>query len=207
MSLSYPAIPKSLSIFALIGFVVCQKESFKNKSFLFLCIALLFSGLGDIFLTFNSQTDFLKGLCLFLCAHVFFILTFMGYIQKPLNLNHLQKVQKIIFFVPILCGGGFLLILVLGDYLPPILKFPTFLYIFTINILILTAIFSRPFPSFIFLGTICFGLSDILLGISQFVFSSQSHQYFVWGFYYAAQCLIVFGLKFRRSLPIRRLPV
>jgi len=186
LSFNYSSISKSFSIFILIFFVALQSLRPVNKNLII--YALLFSSVGDFFLTWNNQQGLSYGILCFSSAHIFFCLTFLRYIQKPYSLD---TYQKLTFTCIIIIAAA--VTAILGLYISTSLKFLVYFYILVISAMILSATAISPFPSLIFLGALLFGSSDILLGISLFMNSYFGEQYWIWISYYFAQIFIIIG--------------
>ncbi len=186
-SKDYCAISKSLSVFLLAAVVAFY--SFKIKNRFFIICALVLSGFGDIFLALGVEKHFLYGVLCFLGAHVFYIMTFLGYLQKPLFKSIQQKAMCIAAVL-----FGITMLFILKAHIPSTLAIPVYAYIVTLSFMFILSIGLTPFPSVVFWGAVLFCVSDSLLGINEFLLSYVGHNYLIWITYYAAQVLIVFGL-------------
>lgn len=190
---------KPLLLLWLMLFFITSTKTVKISWKKWLVFALFFSWLGDIILMFaDFQTIFfILGLLSFLTAHIFYAITF-HYTTKNSPEKSILRKNPLLIFPFLLIAFGFYWIVKdsLGD-----LQIPVIIYVIVIMTMLLFAlnryqkVQKRSFI-WVFLGGICFMISDFILGINKFVFESKLYLAGVWIMttYILAQWLIVEGV-------------
>lgn len=180
---------KGISIL-LIG--IFSIVSLKGWTRIFIGSSFLFSAAGDVFLTFSQEKYFLLGLTHFLIAHIFYILTFITLIKRPLFLNSSQK--KILIFIPLLSITMFL---ILRPYLDSF-KLPVVIYGLFLASMAMTAALVKKSNKLILIGVFLFILSDSMIAVGKFIQPFWGENQLVWITYYAAQLCIPIGIYKRK---------
>ncbi len=175
------AIVKTLSIgiLAVLAFYVGGPWA--------LILALSFSALGDAFLAYKGDKNFLGGLASFLVAHIFYVILFVT-----------QPTQTLIFQTPRLAAIIAMLAfcgLMLFKLLPAVgsLKLPVLAYMLVITIMGVVAMgLDKPMA---ILGAIMFIASDAVLATEKFLMSKDHplrtlSSIAIWTLYYIGQLLI-----------------
>lgn len=161
-----------------------------------LCLALIFSSLGDIFLALRNGNYFVFGLLAFLIAHLFFIALWLGHWARPLHPNHSQKILV----------AGLLLFLVgmLWWMLPiPGLSLPVAIYMCVLTAMVLAAALAAFKSHWVVTGAILFLISDSIIALSTFkhVVGGRLAGFLIWSTYYLAQYFIALGFMAERREP------
>jgi uncharacterized membrane protein YhhN len=146
---------------------------------------------GDVCLALKGNTAFRAGLVAFLLGHIMYVIAFVG-LTRPsdwLSLGHL-------FVVAISFGVFWWLRPHLGSMLVPVC-----LYIVVISVMIAAAwvAFLNPEPApkgawALFLGAVCFYISDIFVARDKFVKSQYLNRLLGLPLYYGGQFLIAFSV-------------
>ncbi|WP_353777696.1 lysoplasmalogenase family protein [Winogradskyella sp. 3972H.M.0a.05] len=184
-------IAKPAIVISLITYVVF-KGTIENATIKRLTIsALVLSVIGDILLMFvdNSPHFFTAGLAAFLLAHVVYIITF---------LKHRNTKRSIIAFAAILLVYAALLFYLIKDNLGAML-IPVILYMLVILSMAVSAYKRKGNVStlsynLVFIGALCFMLSDSLLALNKFYNPLPLSNISIMLTYASAQYLIVFGI-------------
>ena len=157
---------------------------------LLLCLALVFSWLGDVVLMFQSnQLYFMAGIGLFLVAQITYIVVFRKTVYQPIRYDILKLTPFIAY------GAGlFYYLLPAGDFSLPIV-----IYGLVILTMVVTAFSRRNLTSFesfqhVFIGSVLFVLSDSILAINAFKNPLPYAGVFIMLTYTAAQLFIVKGV-------------
>lgn len=188
-----PLLVSSLLVYYLF------KTNFK-PNYITLCLALLFSVLGDTFLMFDaiSETYFILGLVAFLIAHIMYCFLFLKNRNKKLNI-----LKPLILF----SVYGSLIFLVLKDYLANMLV-PVVIYMLVILTMGLLAYLRKGSVNkisftLVFYGALFFMLSDTILAINKFYYNIPLSSIFILSTYSIAQYLITFGIiKEKKIIPV-----
>ena len=148
-----------------------------------LALGLLISSCGDVLLGFGNRY-FLAGLATFLCAHLVYIVLFLGRRRKP---------RSDVAFPLLMAIYG----IAFGAWLAPSLgslRVPVFLYIAAILTMAAAAYRANYRSPWVLCGAILFVISDSLLGAGRFKTPVPLGGILVWCTYYAAQCAITLGV-------------
>ena len=183
-SLPFIIIKPLCCLFLAILAFLTVKESKTQK---LLVLALLMSGLGDIFLAIRSSDFFVQGLGSFLIAHLLYIALFArarSWSQPPAYKTLLTGLV-IIFSV----GMMWILWPLLGA-----LKAPVYLYISVITLMVISAIYSRFNSILVIAGALSFLFSDATIAINKFVEPFAAASPFVWVTYTGAQILLTLAI-------------
>ncbi|MEW7277829.1 lysoplasmalogenase [Aquimarina sp. 2201CG1-2-11] len=189
--IEYRYFTKPAILSALIIFFLVRKNKVRSSVFWITTLALLFSLFGDILLLFveKSQVFFIRGLVMFLLAHLMYILVFLKKQNK-------QKKGVLFFLLSSLYGGILfgVLYLGLGDMMIPVI-----IYMIVILIMANTAYLRDgcvPKISFklVFIGALLFMISDSLLAYSLFYSTLFLENVWIMSTYAFAQLLIVLGI-------------
>ena len=159
---------------------------------LFIILALAFSSLGDLALTYEGDKPFLLGLSAFALAHVFYQFEFMAFAQVSL-IELLATPQSIALIVILALGIGLIF-----PHAGP-LKIPVLGYM---GIIFLMGLYGLNLPAFFLLASIgvaLFILSDFCLGLERFrpdLTDGQRHglSIAVWPLYWIGQGMILLGI-------------
>ena len=166
-----------------------NKNKINQSLFYSIAVALLFAFFGDVFLIFESDL-FLFGLLSFLITHVIYILIFYKGLVIKMNLKFITILIGFILFY-------FLLIQLLFSYLNELL-IPVCIYGLALVLMGVGAFLRAPALGYrsVLFGALLFILSDSILAINQFIYSSslKNAHLFVILFYVLAQYFIVKGL-------------
>lgn len=153
-----------------------------------LIFGLILSLFGDILLMLKKSDFFVKGLVLFLLAH-------LSYTYAVIDKFGLQINFVLIFILLIILAVmGKFLILKSGDK-----KVYVFIYTFVVLFLLSQAIssyFEYPITSTLYflIGVLLFTLSDFLLAYNRFISKFLNSQIYILSTYYAAQLLIALSI-------------
>lgn len=171
--------------FLMISLALVYLASVKKPNFWFVS-ALFFSFWGDVFLLF-PDTFFVFGLGSFLVAHLLYI----KLITTELKIVAYKKV--ILAIVPFLIYLTLFFYLILAKVIN--IKLPVIVYgivICTFGVLALLLFLQQKNSSnlWLFLGALFFIVSDSLIAINKFYYSSEIYQIFIMITYIIAQFLI-----------------
>ncbi|KAM3515259.1 hypothetical protein MY11210_001152 [Beauveria gryllotalpidicola] len=159
-----------------------------------LVAALGLSALGDAFLAWPGETNFLCGLASFLVAHLFYVALFAGLGGGGAHIIGRDAWRQAV-------AGGMLLLApgmaaVLMPRVPGALRAPILVYTATILTMVLAVLTVH--SGTIVLGGVLFALSDSILATEEFVVARESGhrpwmQHAVWILYFSGQFLIAVG--------------
>ncbi len=184
-------IAKPAIVMSLL-FLFVKTSNLLNKSIRILTImALVFSLFGDILLMFVAQSQhfFTAGLVTFLLAHIMYILVF---------LKHRKKAHSVVGFLVLLLIYALGLFYLLKDGLGEML-IPVIVYMIVILGMATTAFLrknkvSRLSHNLVFVGAICFMVSDSILALNKFYQPIPFSNVSIMVTYALAQYLIVLGI-------------
>jgi uncharacterized membrane protein YhhN len=174
---------KAMSIAPL---AVLALRRFRDRDYLILGAALVFSCLGDIFLDLPGQ-HFIHGLSSFLVAHLLYILLFERNWPHPLRPGGAQMTLAAIVLV---------YSLLLSNWLSPdlgMLAAPVMIYTCAITIMAVSAIFAGFAKPWVWIGAFLFMISDSMIAAGKFKMPVPFSKYLIWATYYLGQCGIVIG--------------
>lgn len=165
----------------------------RNMPF-FLIAAQISSAIGDAFLVWEADVNFLCGLGSFLVGHLFYLTLFAQSGNRVVMIRSESWRQYTALALLVLSSGTFSLIL--WPRLTRDLRFPVLFYSVAIYTMVLTALTMA--ESSVIIGAIMFMTSDTILALQKFVVDKKSHhqtwmEYAVWVLYYAGQALIMRG--------------
>ncbi len=169
-------------LMTLLGGYFFATTQLKNGFSRRILAGLTFSLAGDTLLMFNApgrEYFFLLGLAAFLCAHLFYILAFLGYEKNMRGAFHQRPLLALPFLIFL---SGFLTWLWPG--IPAGLKIPVAGYstvIITMSMAcfqLRTKIDGRLFSG-LFIGVLLFVISDSLIAISKFYPGDQAVPEFI----------------------------
>ncbi|WP_421764186.1 lysoplasmalogenase [Ekhidna sp.] len=157
---------------------------------LILCVALLFSWLGDVVLMYQEDpTFFMIGIGLFLIAQVTYIfILYKSTYQKP-TLNLLQVAPFIIYAILL-----FYILIPAGDFTIPIIIYGLVILTMAIMARLREGHTVQESYKFAFWGSLFFLLSDSILAINSFYSAIPLAGVWIMSTYCAAQFLLVKGL-------------
>lgn len=184
---------KPLPIFLLI--LLSLQGDVNKQTKLRLTIALFFSMIGDIVLTFTSLFALKIGILAFVLAHCAYITLYMKDAQF--------RFKRIAYFIPVLAiiGLGYC-------YLFPHLDnmtIPVTFYLLFLTGMVFCAFQVSHNPLLIIIGASLFLLSDFILAINQFIlFNTTVIPFLVMVLYYFAQFLLTIGLSQKNILRSHR---
>lgn len=176
----------------LIIFWLINQKTVKNRQFYYIISALVFSGIGDIIMMFDSELNLLFGISFFVSTHMAYIL-FLGSIHSN-NKSYFREKPILLLVVLVYLIE---ILYVLWPYLEG-LKVAVVIYSFLITIMIILAMWQfKRIPDKASLpiigGAWLFVLSDTLNAIHKFRFP------FFWGMemvqltYVIGQLLLIIG--------------
>ncbi len=166
--------------------------------------AFLFSWFGDLLLMMVSSAwgqkvpFFILGLGSFLVAHLFFIAAFWHWKGKRLGLIQ----QKPWLLLPFLLFWGILMYILwpgLGDLRIPVTAYSLVIIVMTASAHNLWPLITRPYRTYLSIGTILFVLSDSLIAVNKFASSFVGASFAIMFTYIVAQYLIYLGAKEMRG--------
>lgn len=170
----------------LLSLIVLYSLSVSNSNKVYI-LALLFSFLGDVFLLFLGELNFILGLVSFLIAHLIFIKIIIKRIEK----SSIKIIigSSFLFFV-IFCMLIYLLINSLGELLIPVIIYGLTISVFG-TVAFIDYLNSKSQKSLWMLaGAIVFVLSDSVLAINKFYTQKLLFEVIVMSTYILAQFLI-----------------
>ena len=174
---------KPLIMISLLAYYL----SLVNKKHSLYIGAVIFSFLGDVFLLFDGELNFMFGLVSFLIAHLFFI----WMVVKQLKKSAINK--KIIASVPFVISFSALLSLLkdsLGEMLIPVVVYGMVISVFGAVALLNNLIFKSKSSLYLFSGAVSFVVSDSLLALNKFYQPQEYYPVIVIITYMVAQYLI-----------------
>lgn len=183
-SLPFIIIKPICCLFLAILAYLTVKESRTQK---LLVLALLMSGLGDIFLAIRSSDFFVQGLGSFLIAHLLYIALF----AHARSWSQPSKYKMLLTAVVILFSAIMMWVLwpLLGA-----LKAPVYLYISVITLMVICAIYSNFNSLLVIAGALSFLFSDATIAINKFVEPFAAASPFIWVTYAGAQILLTLAI-------------
>lgn len=187
---------KPLILLSLIGFIIFSTKGIKCRFKSIFIVALIFSGLGDVFLMFDEAYPilFTVGLGAFLISHLLYIIAFHQTVHPPLEVPLIKKHPWLIF-----------ILILYGVYVFQLLKpqlnemvVPVLLYLITILSMFMFALnrYGKvPLNSFLWIvfGAFWFIFSDTLIAIDRFYTPVSQAHFWVMLTYMLAQYSIVHG--------------
>ena len=156
-----------------------------GKTVTMLLTALLFSACGDILLALQGEHFFIFGLASFLIAHVFFIVSFLPFVN-------IKKKQNLIY-IPLYLITGLALFSLIAESLSA-LFIPVLIYTLVLLTMAVGTLLSVKSNKWLVIGGICFLLSDSLIGINKFYINIPYSGLWIMLTYYTAQYCLVNGL-------------
>lgn len=158
-----------------------------------LVVALVLSALGDAFLAYKGERAFMAGLVSFLLAHIAYGALFVSLSDLPVIFAEIWRViAALISIISIALFVAYLR--------EPAGKLAPAVFVYGLAILAM-ALLSLAVPSAaVFIGAALFMSSDAVLSVQTFVMG-PSHRwsgiasYYVWGSYFAAQCILATTLS------------
>lgn len=161
---------------------------------LFLAAALALGSLGDAFLAWEGETNFLCGLASFLAAHVLYVVLFaQSGGGKEQLLAEAWRVGTATVFVVVLAPT---MTALLVPRVAKDLRVPILAYTATIGAMVLAALTTD--SELVVAGAALFTTSDAILAAEKFLVGPESAhspwmRYAVWVLYYSGQLLIALG--------------
>ncbi len=157
---------------------------------LLLCVALLFSWLGDVVLMYQSnEVYFMAGIGLFLIAQITYVIV--------LRKSMYQKPEISLFkILPFLIYGGvlFYILLPAGDFTAPIIIYGLVIMSMATMARLREGNTAQDSYMLAFVGSILFVLSDSILALNSFSLAIPYAGVFIMLTYCAAQLLLVKGI-------------
>jgi uncharacterized membrane protein YhhN len=152
-----------------------------------LCIALLFSALGDALLSIDGATLFVPALGSFLVTHLFYAAIFVS--AARVQIVRLRKWRLALLAIVPAFALTFAAILwpQLGALAVPVI-------IYMVAIVAMTMLALRVPVAWVPVGAVLFMASDSLIAFGKFIGRADWHGPAIWLTYAAAQLLIVSGL-------------
>lgn len=193
-------LSKGLLMPLLLAFFISEtkdRAGLKNKKYIrLICLALLFSFLGDLFLIGENSLHFMLGIGAFLMAQVCYVMFFTS--MQPFLKKH------ILFLV--VSGIIILCYLVILNYLfyPMVtqqsLLIPVVAYSLVLGLMLFTSVklfrtqqLSKMNRVFFIAGAIIFVASDSMIGLNSFYLPAPLPGFYIMTTYCIAQFLIVSG--------------
>ena len=157
---------------------------------LLLCVALLFSWLGDVVLMYQSnELYFMGGIGLFLIAQI----TYIVVLRKSMYQKPQFSFTKALPFV-LYAGLLFYVLLPAGDFTIPIVVYGSFIMVMAIMARLRQGNTSQESYQLALWGSIVFVLSDSILAFNAFHTPIPYAGIYIMFTYCAAQLLMVFGM-------------
>ncbi|KAM3437910.1 hypothetical protein MY4824_003559 [Beauveria thailandica] len=188
---------KTLSTLLLASFAALRTGRLASP----LVAALALGSLGDAFLAWPGEANFLCGLASFLVAHLFYVALFAGLGSGDgSGGGGVRMIMRENGWRQAVAGGMLLLAPGMAAVLMPRvaggLRAPILVYTATILTMVLAVLTVR--SGTIVLGGVLFALSDSILATEEFVVARESGhrpwmQHAVWMLYYSGQFLIAAG--------------
>jgi len=160
--------------------------------FIPIILALLLGWLGDILLLRIKEILFFRlGLASFLLGHLIY-LSVMLYFAGSVNIKLL-----VISLAVYAAAGVFIIRLIKPskEMYVPVLIYETVILLMAVSAIQFFAVYRLPYGLFIFVGSLCFIVSDTLLAIHTFRAKPKFYYFVVMFTYIAAQLCIVLGLS------------
>jgi uncharacterized membrane protein YhhN len=181
-----------LMIILLVFFISATPKQLHIR--IWICMALFFSWLGDIFLLSNNGNSFIAGLTSFLLAHACYIVFFMRVRSVIID----PKPWNIIILAILATYVGIFYFL-LEPHLISKLKLPVFAYALIITTMLATCIHAfgksqKDVAVWCIAGAVLFVLSDSLLAINTFIQPIQLSSFLIMITYALAQFAIIRGV-------------
>jgi uncharacterized membrane protein YhhN len=191
---------KVLIIPALLAFYIA---SVKNP-LIFPIFALVFGWFGDVLLiNKRRRLNFKLGLASFLLGHICYVFTFVNFLKSAgSNINDAAlrfNTTAALIYIPLAAVLGILMLMFIRPNKEMLL--PVIIYLIGIETMCfwaLEAFVCKPGPSgaLIFSGSLCFILSDTILGYYTFRKLKRAGAVLIMLFYILAQAGIILGLVF-----------
>jgi uncharacterized membrane protein YhhN len=189
-------ITKPLLMPLLWGTLWVNRQGLSKQLFRWLLGALICSWLGDVLLMWdNGALSFLLGMAAFFAAQLAYVVVFLSSATHAASQS--QPTQKHWWSFP-------LLLIAVGIYLylyPHLdeMRWPVLVYILAISSMILSALHRLSHKKsvggwLVFVGALCFMLSDSLLAINKFVSPIPQAGFLVMLSYLLAQWLLLKGM-------------
>jgi uncharacterized membrane protein YhhN len=183
---------KPLIMISIMIFYFLQTRNQQNFQDKFMIIAFFFSMLGDTFLMFKGEQNFMFGLGSFLITHLFYIFVFS---RNGLKMNILARISFFVF-------SGIMLF-ILKNNVNNSLLIPVIFYMITITIMAITAAERNTNSEsyyLVLIGAVLFVLSDSLIAMNEFVNPIPFSTLLIMGTYVFAQYLIAIGFLKKNTL-------
>ena len=183
----FRAILKTLPVMLLAG------HAWFTQSEGLLVVALALSALGDAFLAYKGERAFMAGLVSFLLAHIAYGALFVSLSEFPGTFAETWRVIAAVISIAFI-------VLFVGSLRGPAGKLAPAVFVYGLAILAM-ALLSLAVPSAaVFVGAALFMSSDAVLSIQTFVMGPSNRwsgiaSYYVWGSYFAAQCILATTLS------------
>lgn len=187
-------ITKPLIMIPILIFYFLQTQNQRSFQDKLMLVAFFFSLMGDSFLMFQGERNFMFGLGAFLITHLFYIFIF---IRKRLKMN---KIYRFLFL-----GFAVVMYLILKNKVNESLLIPISFYMITISTMAISAAERNANPEsyrMVLMGAILFVISDSLIAINQFVNPIPFSTLLIMGTYVSAQYLIAVGFLKRNVLTL-----
>lgn len=157
---------------------------------LLLCVALLFSWLGDVVLMYQgNELYFMAGIGLFLIAQIIYIVV----LKKSMYQKPGLSLMKLLPFV-IYAGVLFYILLPAGDFTIPIIVYGLIIMIMATMARLREGNTSHDSYQLALFGSVLFVVSDSILAFNSFHTAIPYASVFVMLTYCAAQLLLVLGI-------------
>jgi len=200
-------LSKGILIPLLIAFFVTEVKAYvnsTNKQYIRLvCLALVFSFLGDIFLIGKSSLNFILGIAVFLIAQVFYIILFTSI--QPFRRSYILFLSVAAFII--LCYLFALNYLFWPKVNEQHFVIPVLAYSFVLGLMLFTSIntfnekqLSKTNKFYFIAGAVLFVASDSMIGLNSFYLPMPLPGFYIMSTYCLAQFLLVSGaIKFIRG--------
>lgn len=157
---------------------------------LLLCVALLFSWLGDVVLMYQSnEVYFMAGIGLFLIAQITYVIVLRKSMYQKAEISLLKILPFLVY-----AGALFYLLLPAGDFTAPIIIYGLVIMSMATMARLREGNTAQESYKLAFVGSILFVLSDSILAFNSFSSAIPYAGVFIMLTYCAAQLLLVLGI-------------
>jgi uncharacterized membrane protein YhhN len=171
---------KIIPILALSQIAFRNINASKSK---WILAGLLFSAVGDVFLSISGKAYFLYGLGAFAIAHTMYISAFL----KPAEFFRL----RLFFSIPFILYGAIIAYFLLPNVGSKLI--PVSIYFCLLLFMCLSTIAGRNNHYFVIAGAFLFLLSDSFIAINTYIVKMPNSSFWIMLTYYPAQFLLTYG--------------
>ena len=170
----------------MLSLMIYYSVVVENENHLYLA-ALFFCFLGDVFLIFNTELNFILGLVSFLIAHILFIVIVSKLLKKSTTI---QKITALIPFAILFAGLMYVLKDNLGGMLIPVIVYGATISAFGVVALLNYVTEKSVINLVLFGGALFFIISDSTIAIGKFLQYEAYFPLLIMATYILAQYLI-----------------